>query len=129
MSKELPDLWLPDVQPVDQDQKPILSEPASLEDILTSFLQELGLKSPEELIHLQKSGELDKLIGRATHYVGLLALSVLTNAIRQGELSEHALVSLATKLPLVAQKLSGTDINKHLILDEEKLKSLLEGQE
>ena len=123
----------PALKPVSPDEfsSDIVSQnldirPRPVEDILNEFLQELGLPDTKMLEDLQKSGQLDKLVGRASHYVSLLALSVLVDAIRQGKLTEHSLVALATKLPVVAQKLSGTDIQKTLILDEEKLKSLLE---
>jgi len=78
-----------------------------------------------ELRALEKQGYLERLISTSFFAVSMKALEALAYAIQNGELPPSDLIRASTELSKTALKLSGRDISKHLVLNEEKLLELL----
>lgn len=123
------------VSPIDQVLNPISEtivsgevSPLSLllkEGVVGGLLaSHLGL-SLEEVRRLDREGILERTLSNDMYAVSSLALAKIVEMMSQGLLDADQLVKLATELPKVAHKVSGKEVQKHLVLDADKLEELL----
>ncbi len=81
-----------------------------------SHLSELTGLPDEEIEDLVKSGEIDKFLSKGFYTLSLIALQSVIDSIESGELPPEKVPDVSFKAAEIAQKLSGRDIKKHLVL-------------
>ena len=89
------------------------------------FAETIGL-SPAELMELSKTGQLDQMLSVEFAIASHVALQEFMTKLHLGEVEPETLVKASHEFAKTAQKLGNRDVQKHMLLDVNKLEELLQ---